>query len=59
MDYFDSSPSLYNESYTNLTDFDDVGVLPTGVKITIAMVYMVVCIVGLLGNSLVMYVIIR
>ncbi|KAL2104199.1 hypothetical protein ACEWY4_001067 [Coilia grayii] len=61
MEFFESSASLYNESYvqTNLSDFDDAGVLPTGVKITIAIVYMVVCIVGLLGNSLVMYVIIR
>uniref|UniRef100_A0A8C9TQU8 Opioid related nociceptin receptor 1 n=2 Tax=Scleropages formosus TaxID=113540 RepID=A0A8C9TQU8_SCLFO len=33
--------------------------LPTGVKITIVVVYMVVCVVGLVGNCLVMYVNLR
>lgn len=33
--------------------------LPAGVKITIVAVYMMVCVVGLVGNCLVMYVIIR
>ncbi|KAJ8360929.1 hypothetical protein SKAU_G00174540 [Synaphobranchus kaupii] len=49
--------SLYqtNDSVFNETD----GFLPTSVKITIVVVYMVVCVVGLVGNCLVMYVIIR
>lgn len=62
MEFIEEDVSLYNESFlqTNLTDFDDAdGVLPTGVKITIAVVYLVVCFVGLIGNSLVMFVIIR
>ncbi|MFT7810846.1 nociceptin receptor-like [Arapaima gigas] len=33
--------------------------LPTGVKITIVVVYMVVCVLGLVGNCLVMYVNLR
>lgn len=33
--------------------------LPTGVKVTIVVVYMIVCVIGLVGNFLVMYVIIR
>ncbi|XP_048097107.1 delta-type opioid receptor [Alosa alosa] len=62
MEFIEESISLYNESFdqTNSTDLDDGDeVLPTGVKITIAVVYMIVCVVGLIGNSLVMYVIIR
>ena len=62
MEFIEEDVSLYNESFlqTNLTDFYDAdGVLPTGVKITIAVVYLVVCFVGLIGNSLVMFVIIR
>lgn len=35
------------------------GLLPTGVKLTIVVVYMIVCVVGLVGNFLVMYVVIR
>ncbi len=52
---------LYNESLfqnnfsTNGTD----SLFPRGVKITIVIVYMIVCVVGLVGNCLVMYVIIR
>lgn len=53
---------LYNESlfannYTGFTDVDDL--FPRSVRITIAVVYMIVCMVGLVGNCLVMYVIIR
>lgn len=61
MEFIEESLSLFNESYveSNSTDLGDGDVLPTGVKITIAVVYMVVCVVGLIGNSLVMYVIIR
>lgn len=62
MEFIEENQSLYNESYveSNSTDLGDGDeVLPTGVKITIAVVYMVVCVVGLIGNSLVMYVIIR
>lgn len=33
--------------------------LPTGVKVTIVVVYMIVCVIGLVGNFLVMYVVIR
>ncbi|XP_061908563.1 nociceptin receptor [Entelurus aequoreus] len=54
---------LYNDSFFhnnfsgayNETD----ALLPTSVKVTIVMVYMIVCVVGLVGNFLVMYVIIR
>ncbi|KAI9532012.1 hypothetical protein NQZ68_035873 [Dissostichus eleginoides] len=40
----------YNETDT---------LLPTGFKVTIVVVYMIVCVIGLVGNFLVMYVIIR
>lgn len=33
--------------------------LPTSVKVTIVVVYMIVCVIGMVGNFLVMYVIIR
>ena len=51
---------FYNDSFhhnisSNLTD----AFLPTGVKATIVVVYMIVCVVGLVGNCLVMYVIVR
>eukprot|EP00064_Thunnus_orientalis_P011961 superscaffoldBa00001782_g11994 len=46
---FQSNFSAYNE-----TD----ALLPTGVKVTIVVVYMIVCVIGLVGNFLVMYVII-
>ncbi|XP_051947725.1 delta-type opioid receptor-like [Xyrauchen texanus] len=35
------------------------GLLPTSIKITVVVVYLIVCVVGLVGNFLVMYVIIR
>ncbi|XP_029012282.1 nociceptin receptor [Betta splendens] len=54
---------LYNESFfqNNLSSpFNETDtLLPTGVKVTIVVVYMIVCVVGLVGNFLVMYVIIR
>ncbi|KAJ3586570.1 hypothetical protein NHX12_012967 [Muraenolepis orangiensis] len=53
---------LYNDSLHNNFSggYNDTDAfLPTGVKATIVMVYMVVCVVGLVGNCLVMYVIIR
>ncbi|GAA6070818.1 nociceptin receptor [Tachysurus ichikawai] len=55
--------TLYNESLfqNNFSDFSetDNDLFPRSVRITIALVYMVVCTVGLVGNCLVMYVIIR
>lgn len=53
---------LYNESLfqNNFSAFNETdSFFPRGVKITIAVVYMIVCVVGLVGNCLVMYVIIR
>lgn len=53
---------LYNESLfqNNFSAFNGTDSLfPRGVKITIVVVYMIVCVVGLVGNCLVMYVIIR
>ncbi|KAM9341888.1 nociceptin receptor [Pholidichthys leucotaenia] len=50
--------SLFSNNFSvnyNETDF----LLPTSVKVTIVVVYMIVCIIGLVGNFLVMYVIIR
>lgn len=35
------------------------GFLPVGIKVTIVVVYSIVCIIGLVGNCSVMYVIIR
>ncbi|KAK2825211.1 hypothetical protein Q7C36_019138 [Tachysurus vachellii] len=55
--------TLYNESLfqNNFSDFNetDDDLFPRSVRITIALVYMIVCTVGLVGNCLVMYVIIR
>lgn len=54
---------LYNDSLfqsnfsSGYNDTDTL--LPTGVKVTIVVVYMIVCVIGLVGNFLVMYVIIR
>uniref|UniRef100_A0AAR2IWR2 G-protein coupled receptors family 1 profile domain-containing protein n=1 Tax=Pygocentrus nattereri TaxID=42514 RepID=A0AAR2IWR2_PYGNA len=53
---------LLNESLLqgNISALDDTdGLLPISVKITVAVVYLIVCVVGLVGNCLVMYVIIR
>ncbi|XP_056305196.1 nociceptin receptor isoform X1 [Danio aesculapii] len=53
---------LYNESLfqNNFSTFNGSdSFFPKGFKITIAVVYMIVCVVGLVGNCLVMYVIIR
>ncbi|KAG9269703.1 nociceptin receptor [Astyanax mexicanus] len=51
--------SLLNETLFqgNISALD--GLLPISVKITVAVVYLIVCVVGLVGNCLVMYVIIR
>ncbi|KAK3519461.1 hypothetical protein QTP70_029776 [Hemibagrus guttatus] len=52
---------LYNESLfqNNFSEFNETDDLfPRSVRITIALVYMIVCTVGLVGNCLVMYVII-
>lgn len=60
-DYLLAELQIFNDSFAhnssgyNGTDF----LLPTGVKITIVVVYMIVCVIGLVGNFLVMYVIIR
>jgi len=48
---------FYNDSNGTYNETD--GLLPTGVKVTIVVVYMIVCVIGLVGNFLVMYVIIR
>ncbi|KAI4878658.1 hypothetical protein NFI96_019365 [Prochilodus magdalenae] len=53
---------LLNESLlqSNISALDGTdGLLPISVKITVAVVYLIVCVVGLAGNCLVMYVIIR
>ncbi|TWW56142.1 hypothetical protein D4764_08G0001290 [Takifugu flavidus] len=47
-------PNNFSAAY-NETD----EMLPTGVKVTIVVVYMIVCVIGLVGNFLVMYVVIR
>lgn len=44
----------------NMSAMDgEEGLLPAGVKITVVALYCVVCVVGLVGNCLVMFVIIR
>uniref|UniRef100_A0AAY4EE21 Opioid related nociceptin receptor 1 n=1 Tax=Denticeps clupeoides TaxID=299321 RepID=A0AAY4EE21_9TELE len=46
--------------HANLSGSGDLdGFLPVGVKVAIAVVYMVVCVVGLIGNMLVIFVVIR
>ncbi|KAM3871950.1 nociceptin receptor [Diretmus argenteus] len=51
---------IYNDSLNFSGAYNDTDAfLPTGVKVTIVVVYMIVCVVGLVGNCLVMYVIIR
>ncbi|XP_060931110.1 nociceptin receptor isoform X2 [Limanda limanda] len=54
---------LYNDSLfpNNFTGGynETEALLPMGVKVTIVVVYMIVCVIGLVGNFLVMYVIIR
>lgn len=50
--------SLFQNNFTDAYNETDT-LLPTGVKITIVVVYMIVCVIGLVGNFLVMYVIIR
>lgn len=62
-DYLLAELQFYNDSFFqnnissgyNVTD----ALLPTGVKVTIVVIYMIVCVIGLVGNFLVMYVIIR
>lgn len=48
---------LLNDSMSALDGED--GLIPAGVKITVVALYCIVCVVGLVGNCLVMYVIIR
>ncbi|KAL4655445.1 nociceptin receptor isoform X1 [Arapaima gigas] len=58
----DAKHNRWNESLYqgNFSVYNDTDVfLPTGVRVTIVVVYMIVCMVGLVGNCLVMYVIIR
>uniref|UniRef100_A0A3Q3KCT5 Nociceptin receptor n=1 Tax=Monopterus albus TaxID=43700 RepID=A0A3Q3KCT5_MONAL len=50
--------SLFQNNFSGLYNETDA-LLPTGVKVTIVVVYMIVCVIGLVGNFLVMYVIIR
>lgn len=50
--------SLFQNNFTGTYNETDA-LLPTGVKVTIVVVYMIVCVIGLVGNFLVMYVIIR
>ncbi|KAF5906717.1 delta-type opioid receptor-like, partial [Clarias magur] len=49
--------SLLSGNISALDEED--GLLPAGVKITVVALYCIVCVVGLVGNCLVMYVIIR
>lgn len=52
--------SLWNISLDNWFHNGTVdGFLPLGIKVTIVVVYSIVCIIGLVGNCSVMYVIIR
>ncbi|MEQ2281484.1 hypothetical protein AMECASPLE_030862 [Ameca splendens] len=50
--------SLFHNNFSSGYNETDA-LLPTGVKVTIVVVYMIVCVIGLVGNFLVMYVIIR
>lgn len=50
---------LYDRSNFSGDYNETDALLPTGVKATIVVVYMIVCVIGLVGNFLVMYVIIR
>ncbi|XP_077457427.1 delta-type opioid receptor-like [Stigmatopora argus] len=50
--------SLFQNNFSDAYN-DTEPLLPTGVRVTIVVVYMIVCVIGLVGNFLVMYVIIR
>lgn len=50
--------SLFHNNFSSGYNETD-SLLPTGVKVTIVVVYMIVCVIGLVGNFLVMYVVIR
>lgn len=54
---------LYNDTMfqNNFTGSynETEALLPTSVKVTVVVVYLIVCVIGLVGNFLVMYVIIR
>lgn len=50
--------SFFHNNFSNGYNETDA-LLPTGVKVTIVVVYMIVCVIGLVGNFLVMYVVIR
>lgn len=49
--------SIFQNNFSG--SYNDTALLPMGVKVTIVVVYMIVCVIGLVGNFLVMYVIIR
>lgn len=55
--HFQGNLSLLNE--TVLLNASHSAFLPLGLKVTIVGLYLAVCIGGLLGNCLVMYVILR
>ncbi|KTG39259.1 hypothetical protein cypCar_00040206 [Cyprinus carpio] len=60
MEFPNDSTGFADEFQNNFSAFNETDtIFPRGVKITIAVVYMIVCVVGLVGNCLVMYVIIR
>ncbi|XP_055078862.1 nociceptin receptor isoform X2 [Periophthalmus magnuspinnatus] len=51
---------MSNDSFNLSSPYNETDtLLPTSVKVTIVVVYMIVCVIGLVGNFLVMYVIIR
>lgn len=54
---FNDSGFQRNLSELTLDDVDEP--LPRSAKITVVVVYLIVCVVGLVGNCLVMFVIIR
>lgn len=55
--HLNDNESLFQNNFSDIDDADDL--FPRSVRITIALVYMIVCMVGLVGNCLVMFVIIR
>ncbi|KAF5909043.1 delta-type opioid receptor-like, partial [Clarias magur] len=55
--HLNNNESLFQNNFSEFNDADDL--FPRSVSITIALVYMIVCMVGLVGNCLVMFVIIR
>ena len=57
--HFYNDSLLFQNNFSIGNNNETYAFLPTGIKITIVVVYMMVCVVGLVGNCLVMYVIIR